>query len=395
MSWIDDPAFAPDAPFGPQTLPYGVVSGAEGTAPAVRVGDHALPLRSIAGSFPQRLRDVVVCESLDPLLAAGRPVWAQLRERISELVTAASAPAGAELLPLPEVTVELPFTVGDYVDFYSSRHHAENVSAILRPDAAGLAPNWTHLPVGYHGRAGTVRVSGTVVTRPCGQLAEGEFGPTARLDVEAEVGFVCGGPVRSRVAADEVADHVFGAVLLNDWSARDIQAWEYRPLGPLLSKSFATSVSGWVTPLDALDAARITPPAAEQELVAYLRAEQPWGLQLDLELRCNGTLLSRPPFALMGWTPAQQLAHLTVNGATVRPGDLFASGTVSGPQRHHRGCFLELTWGGGEPVTLDDGAQRTFCEDGDTVVITATAPGAGGSVVGLAEVAGTVGPAPC
>ncbi len=395
MSWIDDPAFEPDAPFGPQTLPYGVVSDAEGTALAVRVGDQALPLSSIAESLPQRLRDVVVCESLDPLLAARRPVWAELRDRLSDLVTAASAPAGAELLPLPGVTVELPFTVADYVDFYSSRHHAENVSAILRPDAPGLAPNWTHLPVGYHGRAGTVRVSGTDVPRPCGQLAEGAFGPTERLDVEVEVGFVCGGPVRSRVPVDDVAEHVFGVVLVNDWSARDIQAWEYRPLGPLLSKSFATSVSGWVTPLDALDAARVSPPTAAHELANYLRAEQSWGLDLDLELRCNGATVSRPPFALMSWTAAQQLAHLTVNGATVRPGDLFASGTVSGPQRNHRGCFLELTWGGKEPVTLDDGTQRAYLQDGDTVVISATAPGPDGSVVGIAEVAGTIVPAPC
>lgn len=395
MSWIDDPAFVPDAPFGPQTLPYGVVSDGQGAALAVRVGDHALPFRSIVGSLGRRLRDVVTTASLDPLLAAGRPLWTELRERVTELVTAASAPAGAELLDLPDVGIELPFTVADFVDFYSSRHHAENVSAILRPDSPGLAPNWTHLPVGYHGRAGTVCVSGTRVMRPCGQHDGGRFGPTERLDVEAEVGFVCGGPVRCCVPADEVADHVFGVVLVNDWSARDIQAWEYRPLGPLLSKSFATSVSGWVTPLDALHAARIAPPPAAQELAPYLRAEQPWGLDLDLELRCNGTTISRPPFALMSWTAAQQLAHLTVNGATVRPGDLFASGTVSGPRRLDRGCFLELTWGGREPVTLDDGTQRTFLEDEDTVVISAAAPGPDGSMVGLAEVAGTVVPTRC
>jgi fumarylacetoacetase len=392
VSWIEDPRFGPDAPFGPQTLPYGVLHR---RGLAVRVGDHALPLGPIAGTFGRRLRDVAAAASLDPLLAAGRPVWTELRERVSGLVTAASAPAGAELLGLPGVEIDLPFTVADYVDFYSSRHHAENVSAILRPDSPGLAPNWTHLPVGYHGRAGTVCVSGTRVTRPCGQRDGGRFGPTQRLDVEAEVGFVCGGPVRSRVAADEVAEHVLGVVLVNDWSARDIQAWEYRPLGPLLSKSFATSVSGWVTPLDALHAARVAPPPAEHELAPYLRAEQPWGLDLQLELRCNGTTVARPPFALMSWTAAQQLAHLTVNGAPVRPGDLFASGTVSGPQRLDRGCFLELTWGGREPVTLDDGTQRTFLEDDDTVVISATAPGPGGSVVGVAEVAGTVAPAKC
>lgn len=392
MSWIEDPAFAPDAPFGPQTLPYGVLAH---RGLAVRVGDHAVALGPIADTFGRRLRDLVTAGSLDPLLAAGRPAWTQLRERVRDVVDAAAAPAGAELLPLSRHDVVLPFTVADYVDFYSSRHHAENVSAILRPDAPGLAPNWTHLPVGYHGRAGTVRVSGTEVARPCGQRDGGTFGPTAALDVEAEVGFVCGGPVRSRVPVDETAEHLFGVVLVNDWSARDIQAWEYRPLGPLLSKSFATSISGWVTPLDALHEARVAPPSPEHELADYLRAGQPWGLDLELQLRCNGTTVSRPPFALMSWTAAQQLAHLTVNGATVRPGDLFASGTVSGPQRQHRGCFLELTWGGREPVTLDDDTQRTFLQDGDTVVISATAAGPGGSVVGLADVTATVAPAPC
>ena len=392
MSWIEDPACTRDQPFGPQTLPYGVIE--QGIA--VRVGDHALPLRPIAGEFGGRLADLVAADSLDPLLAADRPLWSELRARLLELVTASKAPAGAVLRPLAEVTPRLPFTVGDYVDFYSSRHHAENVGRIFRPNDAALLPNWTHLPVGYHGRAGTVQVSGSDIVRPKGQR-KGEHGPVSgpsvRLDIEAEVGFVCGGPVAGQVPTASAAEHVFGVVLVNDWSARDIQAWEYQPLGPFLSKSFATSVSAWITPLEALSVARVAPPTPSHALQPYLVEDQHWGLDLALQVSWNGTLVAEPPFSEMSWTFAQQLAHMTVNGATVRPGDLFASGTVSGPEKRQRGSFLELSWAGKEPVTLRDGSTRTFLEDGDTVVITATAPGEDGSVVGIAEVTGTVRPA--
>ncbi|MCT2586638.1 fumarylacetoacetase [Actinophytocola gossypii] len=394
-TWIEDPAFTRDRPFGPQTLPYGVVDDGSGPRVAVRVGDHALPLASVAGALGE-LADLVTGTSLDPLLAASRAEWSALRARLTELVTSADRPAGAELVPLAGVRALLPFTVADYVDFYSSRHHAENVGRIMRPDSDPLLPNWTHLPVGYHGRAGTVVVSGTDVVRPHGQRRGDplpKFGPSGRLDIEAEVGFVCGGPVTARVPTSDVAEHVFGVVLVNDWSARDIQGWEYQPLGPFLGKSFATSVSAWVTPLEALAGARVPVPDPGHPRLPYLVEDQPWGLDLRLEVTWNGTVVTRPRFAHMAYSCAQQLAHLTVNGATVRPGDLFASGTVSGPERERLGCFLELSWGGREPIALADGVTRTFLEDGDTVVITATAPGADGSVVGLAEVAGTVLPA--
>ena len=397
MSWITDPAFRPDQPFGPQTLPYGVVQLDQGWGVAVRVGDHALPLGPLADHFPGALADLVAADSLDPLLRADRPTWSALRARLVDLVADPAPPRGATLVPLAATRTRLPFTVADYVDFYSSRHHAENVGRMFRPDAAPLLPNWTHLPIGYHGRAGTVVVSGTDVRRPLGQRrgpdGHPEFGPCQRLDIEAEVGFVCGGPVTSRVRTGAAADHVFGVALVNDWSARDIQAWEYQPLGPFLSKSFSTSIAAWITPLEAFAVARTTPPPLPNPLQRYLVEDQPWGLDIALRVEWNGTTVSRPPFAQMSWTFAQQLAHLTVNGATVRPGDLFASGTVSGPEVQQRGCFLELTWGGRDPVTLGDGSRRTFLEDGDTVRITATAPGPDGSVVGLAEVVGTVLPA--
>ncbi|MGY1682552.1 fumarylacetoacetase [Geodermatophilus sp. SYSU D01176] len=305
------------------------------------------------------------------------------------------------MVPRSEVTLHLPVEVADYVDFYSSRHHAENLGRMFRPDSEPLTPNWKHLPIGYHGRAGTVQVSGTPVVRPSGQRKAPTddaptFGPSQRLDIEAEVGFVVGvgSDLGTRVPLAAFPEHVFGVCLVNDWSARDLQAWEYVPLGPFLGKSFLTSVSPWVVPLAALEAARVA-PERDVPLLPYLDdTGQPWGLDLALEVRLNGELVSCPPFGLMYWTPAQQLAHMTVNGASLRTGDLFASGTVSGPAKDQRGSFIELSWGGQEPLTLPDGSTRTFLEDGDVVTITATAPGAHGGRIVLGEVTGRIEPAP-
>jgi fumarylacetoacetase len=363
--------------YGLDNLPYGVFSGADGVRRiGVRLGDHVLDLAAAIDDVPE-LRQPV----LNPFLAMGRPHWAAVRARIADLITT------APLIPLADVTLHLPFEVADYTDFYSSEHHALNVGQILRPGNAELQPNWRRLPVGYHGRAGTVVVSGTPIERPSGQLADGVFGPSQRLDIEAEVGFVVGVGGR-RIRTDRFAEHVFGVVLVNDWSARDIQAWEYRPLGPFLAKSFATSVSPWVVPLEAL--ATLPPPVQVPEPLDYLR---PAGSGLDLRLAVdwNGTRVSEPPFAGMYWTPAQQLAHLTVNGASVRTGDLFASGTVTGPDRTTQaGSFLELTWNGTEPVKLADGSVRGFLADGDTVTIGGTTPGPQDTPIGLGEVTGTV-----
>jgi fumarylacetoacetase len=394
-SWVRDATFARDQPFGPQTLPYGVVDTGAGPQVAVRLGDQALLLTSIAGELGD-LAPLVSGVSLDPLLAATRVAWSALRARLGALVAQPAAPAGAALVPMSDVRMSMPFTVGDYVDFYSSRHHAENMGKIMRPDTEPLLPNWTHLPVGYHGRSGTVVVSGTPVERPHGQRRGSSgphFGPSGRLDIEAEVGFVCGGPVARRVPTSSASEHIFGVVMLNDWSARDIQGWEYQPLGPFLGKSFATSISAWVTPLDALAMARVKVPDIGHPRMPYLVEDSPWGLDLRLAVEWNGTVVSRPQFADVSFSCAQQLAHMTVNGATVRPGDLFGSGTVSGPEKTRRGSFMELSWGGKDPISLADGETRTFLEDGDTVVITATAPGEDGSVVGIAPVEGTVLPA--
>ncbi|HET7172670.1 MAG TPA: fumarylacetoacetate hydrolase family protein, partial [Nocardioidaceae bacterium] len=286
--------------------------------------------------------------------------------------------------------------VADYVDFYCSLEHASNVGRMFRPDQEPLKPNWRHLPVGYHGRAGTVVVSGTEVRRPCGQrVSTGsttpEYGESRRLDIETELGFVVGvpSPLGERVPVEGFADHVFGVLGVNDWSARDIQSWEYVPLGPFLGKSFATTVSGWVTPLDALEAARVELPGQDPEPLDYLKVEEPAGYDIDIEVVLNGDVVSRPPYSAMYWSAAQMLAHLTVNGASLRTGDLFASGTVSGDEPDQRGSFLELSWGGKEPF----GDGRTFLEDGDEVTLRATAPGALGGRIALGEVTGRIEPA--
>jgi fumarylacetoacetase len=383
--------------FGAAHLPYGVWSR-PGEPPrcGARIGDAVVDLAAALGE------QVFAAPTLNAFLALGPWRWREVRTRLQDLV--ASGRLEPFLVPLADVRMRLPFAVGDYVDFYSSLDHATNAAQIFfrstSPDV--LAPNWRHLPVAYHGRAGTVVVSGTPVVRPCGQRKAPSdpvptFGPTRGLDVECEVGFVVGVPTASGTAvpASAFAEHVFGVVLVNDWSARDIQMWESAPLGPFLGKSFATSIAAWVTPLDALTAARVPAPVQDPVPLPYLRAEERWALDLRLAIAINGTVVSRPPFARMYWTMPQQLAHATVNGAALRTGDLFATGTVSGPAREQRGSLLELSWNGRDHVVLDDASSRTYLEDGDVVTLTGTAPAVDGTVLRLAEVSGTIAPARC
>jgi fumarylacetoacetase len=379
--------------FGLENLPYGVFSAGGSTRRVcVRVGDSVVDLALLLGD------DVFAAPTLNPFMAQGPERWAAVRSRLVDLLSGPSPVPSAAVHELGAVTLHLPFEVADYVDFYASEHHAANLGRLFRPDAPPLPPNWKHLPVGYHGRAGTVVVSGTDIVRPRGQrrgLGDGppEFGPSTRLDIEAELGFVVGvgSALGSSVPLESFASHVFGAVLVNDWSARDIQSWEYVPLGPHLGKSFATSVSPWVVPMAALAAARVPLPDQEPTPLPYLRSPSLWGLDVDLEVSWNGEIVSRPPYRSMYWSPAQLLAHMTVNGASLRTGDLFASGTVSGPLRAQRGAFIELTWGGAEPVVVQ-GSPRTFLEDGDEVVISGSAPGLAGGRVGFGEVRGRILP---
>lgn len=389
--------------WGIDNLPYGVASTTDGGAQVVtRLGDDVIELATLAGLDNMRKwARTFRHSSLNPFISQGRSSWSAARswlqdilgdERRGELVAKATK-------PLSEVTLHLPVEIADYVDFYASEQHATNVGSIFRPDGDALTPNWKHLPIGYHGRAGTVVVSGTDIVRPVGQRKgkddpEPVFGPSIRLDIEAEVGFIVGGEteVGTRVAVDETGDHLFGVALFNDWSARDIQAWEYVPLGPFLGKSFASTLSPWVTPMEALESAKVTLPTQDPKPLEYLRGEDLYGLDLQLEVRLNDTVVSTPPYKAMYWSPAQMLAHLTVNGASLRDGDLFASGTVSGDARDQRGSLLELSWSGKQPLELPDGTTRSFLEDGDTVTITATAPASGGGRMALGEVTGTIQP---
>ena len=344
-----------------------------------RDGDAAVELSALGDELAQ--------PSLDALLALGRDGWRQAIE-------AARAHDGPRV---QEPALGLPFAVADYVDFYSSLEHATNMGRLFRPDAEPLLPNWRHLPVGYHGRAGTVVVSGTDVRRPRGQLKAPDadapmFAPSRRLDVELELGFVVGVPSRlgEPVPVDRFVDHVFGVVLVNDWSARDIQSWEYQPLGPFLGKSFATSISAWVTPLALLEDRFVPCAPQDPEPLPYLQVQGDWVLDIDLEVELNGTVVSRTSARNLYWTMPQQLAHVTINGASLRTGDLMASGTISGAAPKSQGSLIELTWNATRPLRMGDGSARTFLEDGDEVVLRGRA-----GEVELGEVRGTIVPARC
>jgi fumarylacetoacetase len=342
--------------FGLDNLPYGVVDG----RCVVRYGDRVLPLARVPGLPP-----VFDGPTLNPFLALGRPAWEATRARVAEVLQAGSV----ELLPLGEPL--LPLAVGDFVDFYASLEHASNLGRLFRPGGDPLLPNWRHLPIAYHGRAGSIVVSGTPIARPHGQRPE--FGPTRQLDIELELGFVTGPgkPLGTPIAAADARDHVFGFVLVNDWSARDLQRWEYQPLGPFLGKSFATSISPWIVPLAALEPYLVPAPEQDPEPLPYLRVEGDWALDIALEVELNGEPISRTSARRLYWTFPQMLAHATVNGAAVRPGDLFATGTISGPEPGSEGSLIEL--------------GRPFLADGDTVVLRGSAGG-----VSFGEVRGTV-----
>jgi fumarylacetoacetase len=395
--------------FPAEHLPYGVFSQDGGPRRVgARVGEMVVDLARLAaegvGGLGDLAGDPFAQPALNPFMALGEPAWSRVRSMLTDLVCDPAARAAVEpaLVPLDRVTLHLPVEVADYVDFYSSVEHATNLGRLFRPDAEPLLPNWRHLPVAYHGRAGTVVVSGTPIVRPCGQRRTGDdvvFGPTERLDIELEVGMVVGVPSTPGrpVSVGSAPGHVFGVALVDDWSARDIQAWEYQPLGPFLGKSFATTMAAWVTPLAALAPCRVPGPPQAPEPLPYLRLADDWGLALDLSVAlrpAGGTgeqVVSRTSFAGLYWRMPQQIAHLTVNGAHLRTGDLLASGTVSGPERGSEGSLIEMTRGGAEPLAVA-GTERTFLRDGDEVVLRATAEVAPGVTITLGEAAGRIEP---
>jgi fumarylacetoacetase len=364
---------------------YGIVTGPEGGPAhlAARVGDTAVDLRGVPG-VPD---DVAGADDLHPLLALGRRGWEDVHAAVHEHLA-----SGPSTVPVADLAVRLPVVPGDYVDFYASEHHATNLGRILRPGEQALPDAWRHLPIGYHGRAGSVVVSSTPIRRPVGLVAPGDRRPSGRLDLELELGFVVGTgvPMGEVLAPDDAADHVFGVALVNDWSARDIQAFEYRPLGPFAGKSFATSVAGWITPLPALP--RVRPPVQDPPPEPGLAASQDWGLDLDVAWSLNGTEVGRTNACHLWWTFAQQLAHLTANGAGLRAGDLFASGTISGPGAGEEGSLIEAARNGQAPITLADGSTRCWLEDGDTVTLTGSWCTTEG-IARLPEVTATIIPA--
>ncbi len=402
-SWVD---IAPGSPFPLHNLPLAVARRSDGTVGAfVAIGEQALDLADAVGTgfmedTPAEFGLLDARGTLNGFAAAGRPAHAALRRRLTELFTddRRAAQLSPSLTPLGELTMLLPVEVGDYVDFYSSLHHATNLGRLFRPDGEALLPNWRRLPVGYHGRSGSVVADGTDIARPSGlRLVDGEprFGPTNALDIELEVGFVVGASseLGHPIATSNADAHLFGLCLVNDWSARDIQAFEYQPLGPFLGKSFATSMSPWIVTLDALEPFRVDPPVQEPPVAEYLHTTGPTAFDLHLEVELNGTVISSVGFADMYWTAAQQLAHMTANGASVRPGDLFASGTVSGPEPGTEGSLIELSWRGERPIQLADGTSRTFLADGDTVTLRGWAGADPASRIWLGSVTGTIVPA--
>jgi fumarylacetoacetase len=427
-SWVPG---ADGSGFGIEHLPYGVIRPAgESPRVAVRIGGWALDVAEVVAAgllvVPGLTVEVLRSPALNGFLELGPSVWSATRASVIALLDAAGggergvgALGSRALLDLSAVEVMIPVAVGDYVDFYSSLAHASNLGRIMRPGSEGLLPNWRHLPVGYHGRAGSIVVSGTPIRRPWGQRGPGgggagpspagaapspvgaserpSFGPERQLDFELELGFVTGArPRAAPIAVSDASEHIFGVVLVNDWSAREIQRWEAQPLGPFLGKSFATSIAGWVTPLEALAAHRVPGAVQDPPVLPYLHTDEPWTFDIDLEVAIvpggsgSETTVTRTSARELYWNAAQQLAHASSGGAAVRAGDLFASGTISGAEPGSYGSLIELSWGGTRALALD-GATRTFLEDGDTVIMRGLAAGGGGrSRLELGEVRGTV-----
>jgi fumarylacetoacetase len=412
-SFID---IAPESHFSLENLPFGVFKPRNGKArTGVALGDYVVDLAVLqeTGHFPD-LQDsqLFARDSLNDFLALGRPAWNKVRERLQQILSA-NTPTLRDDKKLcqrvfhreSEVVMQLPARIGNYTDFYSSYHHAHNVGTMLRGPENALMPNWKWLPVAYHGRASSVVVSGAEVRRPKGQIKPPDaptpvFGPTKSLDYELEMAFLVGpgNSLGQPVPIDRAIDHIFGFVLMNDWSARDIQAWEYQPLGPFLAKNFCTSISPWVVTLEALESFRKPLPKQDPEPLPYLRAKTDFTFDIQLEAKVQTTKMKAPHtitrtnFQNLYWSVSQQLAHHTIGGCNLQPGDLLASGTISGETEESRGCMLELTWRGANPLTLPSGQERKWLEDGDHLAITGWCQGEDYRV-GFGAVSGKILPA--
>ena len=397
----------PDSDFPIQNLPYGIFSTQANPSPRVgtRLGDVVVDLSLLddEGRFDKKY-GFFADATLNRFMASGREVWREIRQRLIKLLREEQASINAEaLIPANEMQMHLPVSIGDYTDFYASREHATNVGIMLRGKENALMPNWLHLPVGYHGRASSVIVSGADVTRPCGQVkrkdAPLEFTASRQLDFELEMGFFVGtgNELGEPISIDDAHEHIFGMVLLNDWSARDIQAWEYQPLGPFLAKNFATSISPWVVTMDALEPFRVKSPKQEPAPLPYLASDPANGfdIQLEVTLQCARMdapqIISRSNMKHLYWSIEQMLAHHTITGCNMRVGDLCGTGTISGPTEDSYGSLLELTWRGEKPIQLSGGEARTFLQDGDALTMKGYCQG-DGYRIGFGEVSGRIVP---
>ena len=414
-SFIDVPR---DSHFPLENLPFGVFKPRDGAARVgVALGEDVVDLSALedAGLFkdlPPETASATTRDSLNEFLALGRPAWRRVREILQKLLSADTATLRDDkklrdrvFHRQADVVMQLPVKIGNYTDFYSSYHHAHNVGTMLRGPENALMPNWKWLPVAYHGRASSVVVSGAEVRRPQGQIKPPDaaapiFAATKSLDYELETAFLIGpgNSLGQPIPIDRAADHIFGLVLMNDWSARDIQAWEYQPLGPFLAKNFCTSISPWVVTLEALDPFRKPLPRQDPEPLSYLRAKNDFTFDIQLEAKLETSTMKAPHtitrtnFQNLYWSISQQLAHHAVGGCNLQPGDLLASGTISGESEESRGCMLELTWRGANPLKLPNGETRKWLEDEDTLAITGWCQG-DGYRVGFGEVSGKVLPA--
>jgi fumarylacetoacetase len=407
-SWV---AGADGSGFGLENLPLGIFATDDAPRPGVAIGASVVDLSRL---IRERLIDdetLLDARALNAFLAHGPGAWRSLRATLQRLLGETATVEEREavmraLVPRSAVTMLMPIEVADYVDFFSGIEHATNAGKILRPGTEPLQPNYRYLPVGYHGRASSVVVSDTPIRRPHGQRKAPDalaptFGPSQLLDSELELAWVAGpgNKLGESIPADAVRDHVYGYVLLNDWSARDIQAWEYVPLGPFLGKSFATSISPWLVSLDALEPFRLPNRKLDPEPLPYLRVSENYAYDIGLEIllqtkkmraeKIAPVTISQTNFREMYWNVAQQLAHMTSNGSRVRAGDLFGTGTISGSEPGTYGSFLELSWRGAQPIPLPSGETRTFLEDGDTVILRGCA-GTGHARVDFGEVRGTI-----
>ena len=404
-SWVDSANHA-DTPFPLNNLPYGVFSTNNGSMPrcGVAIGDQIFDLCAAEGDdlITPAGTPVFDVPYWNDFMDLGPEAWQELRSALTALLAEGAEPRPQYLVPQADAQMHLPIEVAEYTDFYAGRHHATNVGTMFRGAENALPPNWLHIPIGYNGRASSVVVSGTDIRRPWGQLKgpnddAPRFAPSARFDIELEMGAIVGQPSDGPITVQEADDNIFGYVLLNDWSARDIQAWEYQPLGPFQAKATATTISPWIVTKTALDPFRCATPAREVELLDHLKDAGPMLYDIDLAVTLapagqTASTIARTNYNELYYSAAQQLAHHTTSGCPMRVGDLLGSGTISGPEKDSRGSLLELSWGGKEPITLDTGETRSFIEDDDTLTLIGAAHG-DGYTIGFGDCTGTLLPA--